>query len=675
MNEIPQNGRNRLSGETSPYLLQHKDNPVWWHSWGDEAFQHAAAEDKPIFLSIGYSTCYWCHVMEHDSFESAEVAAVLNQKFIAIKVDREERPDVDQVYMDAVVALTGHGGWPMSVFLTPDRKPFWGGTFFPKAQFLKILDALSNAWQNDRQKVLSASDHVLSVLTARAELSSDGPQEPDAAHPLALAAGDELLRGAVAHAHESYDAELGGFSPAPKFPPATLVSLLLRVGERFSDAEVRSRVAGMALHTLRKMAQGGLFDQLGGGFHRYSTDAEWLVPHFEKMLYDNALLAQTYLEASQVSSDSFFAGVARDTLQYLLTDMQSEEGGFFAAEDAGDVGKEGEFYVWNPAELTECLGTDGLGAFSAVHPVSPSGNFEHGTTILTLSASQPWSVKDESWYRTSKAKLLAARAQRKRPLRDDKIICGWNGLAVSAFAKGFQVLRDPKFLQAAQKAAARVLSVLRPNGKLLRSYCQGEARHCACLEDYAYLIEGLLALYRADLDEKWKTAALELQKEQDEALWDKNGTGYFFSAASDVPVNKKDYLDNATPSSSATSYVNLTTLHVLFHEPLFERRAQELLSSMLSIARRHPSAVSKLLTGIDMLGRGLREVKLISSDFAAESFLTFAQTEFLPHVILVGDQRSPGGTSSIQICEGQTCLPETTDGEAVREQLRKVRAL
>jgi hypothetical protein len=663
-------GQNYLASEKSPYLLQHKDNPVWWHAWGEEAFKRAAAEDKPIFLSIGYSTCYWCHVMEHDSFESAAVAAVLNQKFISIKVDREERPDVDQVYMDAVVALTGHGGWPMTVFLTPDRKPFWGGTFFPRAQFLKILEALSSAWENDRAKVLSASDHILSVLTARAELASEGPAEPDARHPLALAEGDALLQGALAYSLQHFDEIQGGFSPAPKFPPATHVSLILRAASRLADPEARGRALSMASLTLSKMAYGGIFDHLGGGFHRYSTDDKWLVPHFEKMLYDNSLLAVAYLEAAQVLGREDFAHVARDTLDYLLRDMQDPAGGFYSAEDAGEVEREGEFYVWREAELKELLTPSQYADLLKVHPIPEGGNFEHGTVILTLAEDSTWAEKSNASYLQIWELLLAQRAKRKRPLRDEKILCGWNGLAIAALAKGHQVLGDSRYLRAAQHAASRILKCLRPNGTLFRSLCGGEARHKACLEDYAYLIEGLLQLYRSDFNSAWIDAARELQREQDEALWDEQGSGYYFSASQEVPVRKKDYLDNATPSAAGVTFSNLLMLGSLFQEPRYHERAQNLLSSMLPVARRHPTAVAKLLCGVDMLGRGVREVKLYSSAPRDSSFANWVRKEFLPQVVI--SARPGGGEEVLEICEGQTCLPKAKDSAQLRQSLLKV---
>ena len=476
---------NQLGNEKSPYLLQHKDNPVNWYAWGPEAFTAATEQEKPIFLSIGYSTCYWCHVMEGECFEDQAVADFLNDNFVNIKVDREERPDVDQIYMDAVVALTGQGGWPMSVFLAPDLKPFWGGTYFPKDQFLQILAALAEAWASEREKVLGQSAEITKVLTRKLEKT----EEFDA---------NEVLKLSFNELETHFDFHDGGFGPAPKFPPSQQIKFLLR---EYIQSENKHAML-MSVRTLDRMARGGIFDHLGGGFARYSVDAKWLVPHFEKMLYDNALLADVYTEAYELLKQegnlevaSMFESVARETLDYVLRDMKGEGGGFYSAEDAGKVGAEGEFYVFKDDELKDLLSDDEYELAVKLFQVSSEGNFEHNSNILHLTEDTPWADRLSESGKALREKLFAARAKRTRPHLDDKVLTAWNGMMISALAKGAQAFGESRYLSASVEAASFIESNLLKDGRLLRRYRDGESSIDGFLDDYAFFIEALINLY------------------------------------------------------------------------------------------------------------------------------------------------------------------------------------
>ena len=514
---------NQLDKEKSPYLLQHKNNPVCWYAWGEEAFELARKENKPIFLSIGYSTCYWCHVMEKDSFEIQEVADILNKHFISIKVDREERPDVDQIYMDAVVGLTGRGGWPMTVFLTPKLEPFWGGTFFYRDKFIEILNKLNEAWTTDQKSVLTSATELTAALTKRVL--------PKGESKLSEAAFKKALDGFG----KEYDQQYAGFGPAPKFPPSSQISLLLRMNKRSAN----KRALEMATETLESMARGGMYDHLGGGFHRYSTDKKWLVPHFEKMLYDNALLTVVYLEAFQLTGNKLFSSVARETLDYVLREMTSPEGGFYSAQDAGEVDKEGEFYVWKESELNMLLTSEEALEVKKVYAVSNAGNFEHGTNIFYFPKPTKWEEKYSTSISSAHKKLLTARDKRVHPHKDDKVLTAWNGMMIKAFSDGYRVLKDERYYAAAKKSAEFVKAKLFNEKGLFRRYRDGDARFAAYLDDYAYLIQGLIELYQCKFDEKWLVWAKELQDQLDKKLWDKEGSAYNYTEAKEALFNKK----------------------------------------------------------------------------------------------------------------------------------------
>lgn len=620
---------NRLSREKSPYLLQHQHNPVDWYPWGEEAFAAARSQDKPIFLSIGYSTCYWCHVMERDSFERDDVAQVLNRDFIPIKVDREERPDVDQIYMDAVVGLTGRGGWPMSVFLTPDLKPFWGGTFFYRPQFLQILQAIRSAWDRDRAQVDHSAAEISSALSASLA-QSEGISTAIASYG---AVDAEIFVAAAAEYQQRFDAEWGGFGGAPKFPPAVALSLLLRIYYTSGDAALREIVET----TLDRMARGGLFDHLAGGFARYSTDERWLVPHFEKMLYDNALLAVAYLEGYQLLARPEFGAVARETLDFVLREMTSPEGGFFSALDAGEVGREGEYYVWAEGELARVLTPEQYSAVRRVYGVSAHGNFEHHTNVLAIPREVAWSERDGDLVRSARTALAAVRSGRVRPHLDDKLLAAWNGMMIVACAKGYQVLGDRRYLDAAYRAISVIESrLMQPTG-LLRCYRDDHAGVSACLDDYAHLIEGLLALYSCDTDPRWIRHACALEAEARARLWDADEGGYLFSAAPELIVKRKEILDGATPAGNATMLSNLVVLESLTGRGEYHERAAALLALLMPYARRYPTGCARTLLACDLLLRGPTELALVwrgergRAELASVRAALFA--EFLPGVV------------------------------------------
>lgn len=654
-------GSNLLDNEQSPYLRQHKDNPVWWHPWSDAAFERARREDKPVFLSIGYSTCYWCHVMESDSFERQEVADVLNEHFVSIKVDREELPDVDQIYMDVVVAIHGHGGWPMSVFLTPDRKPFWGGTFFYRDQFIRILQTLAEAWRTDRHRIGVSSEELTRYLVSKQGVPGEGSCARDVCD---RAAGDLLAR---------FDRADGGFGGAPKFPPTQQLLLLMRYAEVTSGAAFDEAVNG----TLDAMSCGGIFDQLGGGFHRYSVDAQWLIPHFEKMLYDNALLVPVFLEGFLRTGNERYRDVAARTLEYLLSEMRSPEGGFYSAEDAGEVGREGEFYVWTPKEVRELLGAERGERFMALYGVTEEGNFEHGTSALATSRAEPFEHFQAPEIVAARTILLAQRAMRPRPHRDEKIITGWNGLAITALCRGYQVLRDPRYRSAALQCASFIREKLRGDGRLRRRYCEGDARFDATLEDYAYLIQGLLALYQASGDTQWLAEAVSLQDEQHNRLWVARAKAYAMSAAPGNIVQMCEWSDGATPAPNGVSLQNVAILGALTGEPRFAQWGAELGRGIPGEAFNHPSLYCATLQGalLRMSGSPICAVVGAAHDDPPEEVWRLWR-EYLPLVTVIWsaagtevapimrDKHGRGGVPTFFLCQNQSCREPVVDVEA-----------
>ena len=575
---------NRLSREKSPYLLQHRDNPVYWYAWGDEAFLAAKTEQKPIFLSIGYSTCHWCHVMAHESFEDQAVADVLNKNFISIKVDREERPDVDKIYMDAVTAMTGQGGWPMSVFLTSDLKPFFGGTYYTKEQFIYLLEQVHQGWTREHQKIIETGEALTKHLKEETDRFS-GKKELD----------EVLLTLGYNHRKATFDEIHGGFGGAPKFPPSPALMFLLRYGQRTGEKKALEMVAV----TLDHMARGGIYDHLGGGFSRYATDHKWLIPHFEKMLYDNAQLAWVYLEAYQWLKKPMYVSVARETLNYVLRRLMHSEGGFYSAEDADSEGEEGKFYVWTQAELSHLLTPDECNFFKDVYGVTPTGNFEHKTNVLNLQPKYDWKIKEDPLLISAHQKLFQAREKRVHPHRDEKIIVAWNGLMISAMAKAYQVLKEETFLSAAIRAASLVESKLFRN-QLLRRYCSGEAGIDGCLDDYAYFIQSLLMLYECNFDKKWLIQAEQIQKIQDEQFWDEKG-GYFYSAAT-VPYlirRTKEFYDHAEPNPNGVSALNLLKLSQYTTKLEYKVRSKQTLLCHAEALSHYPGGYAQMQIALD----------------------------------------------------------------------------
>jgi uncharacterized protein YyaL (SSP411 family) len=658
-------GKNLLEHEKSPYLLQHKDNPVWWHPWGDQAFERARREDKPVFLSIGYSTCYWCHVMEHDSFEHTEVADVLNEEFVSIKLDREEYPDVDQLYMDVVVGIHGHGGWPMSVFLTPERRPFWGGTFFYRDQFVQILRGLAHAWKVDREKVLSSGDELTRYLGSKQH------------RPGRRMIEDATLVRGVEQTLARYDRQYGGFGGAPKFPPTQQLQLLLRMYLVTKSAAAIESVMG----TLVAMAKGGIFDHLGGGFHRYSVDARWHIPHFEKMLYDNALLAQVYLEGAQLTGDTLCRDVAARTLDYMLREMTDQRGGFHSAEDAGEVGKEGEFYAWTPVEIQRVLGPERAQRVCELYGVTSEGNFERGTSALILESDVDWSVAEAPDIREARALLLRARATRARPHRDDKVLTSWNGLAISAFCKGYQVLQNSRYLDAATTAARFIKETMWRDAGLVRRYYRGDAGIEALLEDYAYLIDGVLTLFECTGDRTWLDWAAELQDEQDARLWSADLQAYLSSANPGLLVRGSEWSDGATPAPNAVTLSNLLFLAELTGESRFASRARSLeegaptdlggqpllfTSTLRAVLLRRAGPSSCVIAVPERGDEPPREAFELWSRFLPFTRLVW-QAAHAEAVELLEGRPATNGAATFYICRHQSCFEPTVDVEwAVR---------
>ncbi|MCE9566808.1 MAG: thioredoxin domain-containing protein [Planctomycetes bacterium] len=633
---------NRLASETSLYLKQHANNPVDWFPWGPEALAKAKELDRPIFLSIGYSACHWCHVMEHESFENAATAAVMNEHFVCIKVDREERPDIDTIYMNALQVLTREGGgWPLSVFLTPDLTPFFAGTYYPpddryapqRPSFRRLLAGVHDAWVNRRDHVKEVGKNVTEYLKGMSDLkASDTALSP------------ELLSNALNMLRRSFDSTHGGFGSAPKFPHALELKLLLRLANRFND----KTALHMVRHTLTQMARGGMYDQLGGGFSRYSVDAKWLVPHFEKMLYDNALLVTAYVEAWQVTRDPFYKQIAEETLEYVYSDMQA--GGFFSAEDADSEGEEGKFYVWSEKEVRELLG-DELGDFAVkVWGVTPHGNFE-GHNILFRARNDEQDAAHlglsvdtfREKLTEAKRKLILVRSKRVRPGRDEKILTAWNGLMISAFAKAGAAFGLAKYVNRGRNAADFILATMRsPDGRLFRSgSADGTAKLKGYLEDYAFLADALVSVYEATFEAKYLKAAGELADVMLKHFADPNGPGFFFVADDHEKLitRTKDVHDGSTPSGNAVAVTVLLRLAKLLDRRDFAAKAEETLRGYRETMTEHPAAAGQMLIALDFHLGPTTEVAVIGVGNADETLqaLDAIRTAFRPRQVLAFD--------------------------------------
>jgi len=664
---------NALANESSPYLLQHADNPVDWHAWNSQALQKAQQEDKPIFLSIGYAACHWCHVMAHESFEDERVAAILNQHFISIKVDREERPDLDQIYMTAVQALTGNGGWPMSVFLTPDGSPFFGGTYYPPQprygmpSFTQVLIAVRDAWQNRRTELLQSGRQLVNAVRNQNELSL-----PHQSAELTSA----TLTSAFQALQTSFDQRYGGWGKAPKFPQPMILEFLLRYDRRNSNAQAIQ----MVTRTLEAMARGGMYDQLGGGFHRYSVDERWLVPHFEKMLYDNAQLARLYLHAWQHTRNPFFRTITEEILDYVLREMSAPSGGFYSTQDADSEGEEGKFFVWTPDEIQTAIG-DEAQAFMAAYAVTQGGNFE-GKNILEFIGD------DQQRAALSKArrKLFDIREQRVHPHRDEKVLASWNGLMLAAFAEASRALGREDYRQAALRNATFLWENMRQqDGKLLHSYLDGRARFNAYLEDYSYLIEGFLELYQTVFDPRWYQAAKQLAETMIEHF--RADAGGFYDTSDDheaLITRPRDLQDNATPSGNAMAVTALLKLAGLSGETRFIDLAQQALAQMQPLMAQHPLGFGQWLTALSFALSSPYEIAIIGEPNASDTdallkearrgyqpyqVIAMGKTESLQLVPLLHDRRMLDDHATAYVCTDFVCRQPVISPEELRKQL------
>jgi len=682
---------NRLINSTSPYLLQHAHNPVGWNEWGSEGLELAKREDKPIFLSIGYAACHWCHVMEHESFENEEVAALLNAHFVSIKVDREERPDIDAIYMAYTQALTQGGGWPMSVWLTPEGKPFHAGTYFPKEQFMHTLRGIATAWEKERERITQAAEGADRFFSQWAS----GTPPAEGALPLKLV--DEAASTMAGY----FDTRLGGISGGGtnKFPPTMAMDLLLRVHHRTKDAGLRDAVTV----TLDHMARGGIYDQIGGGICRYSTDREWLVPHFEKMLYDQATVSSIYLDAYQAAREPLYAATAADIFDYVLTDLRAPDGAFYSSRDADSEGGEGAFYIWTAAQVHSILGEADGRLFCAYYDVTESGNwferFGHAPpgpkNILHVETPpeefaaregldlQQFAKRLAEWRK----KMSAKRAQRPPPGLDDKILTSWNGLMVASLAKGARVLDEPKYATAAVSAAEFILTHLRKDGRLLRTHRQGKSRLAGYLDDYAFFVHGLLNLYEATFDPKWLNEAVALTEKLIEYYHDEKNGAFFFTAsdAEKLVARSKDPRDGAIPAGNSVQAANLLRLAILLNRRDYRAKAESIFRALGTDAARMPSAYESLLCAADFHHSRVKEIAIIgdpeSPDTAA--LLRCVYERYLPNKVVV---HAPGpvedaampllkgktrvnGRATAYVCEQYNCKLPVTSVEDLARQL------
>lgn len=683
---------NKLINETSPYLLQHAHNPVDWFAWGDEALETARREQKPILLSIGYSACHWCHVMEHESFENEAIAKLMNENFINIKVDREERPDLDQIYMNAVQLMTHHGGWPMTVFLTPEAVPFYAGTYFPPEDrynmpgFPRVLSSVADAYRERPEDVQQTAASVLTELKRSTTTL-------ESSELLSVELLDTAYQGIV----KNYDSSNGGFGGAPKFPPAMTLEFLLHTFYRTGNQQALEIVR----HTCRKMSEGGIYDQLGGGFHRYATDARWLVPHFEKMLYDNALLSRLYLHYYQVSRDEAARVVAEGILDYIVREMTSSEGSFYSTQDADSEGVEGKFFVWSLEEVTQLLGERDAALFAAYYNVTSAGNFE-GENILNVTrelsevaAAENVSVAELSATLQRARKILFdAREKRVKPARDEKVLTAWNGLMLASFAEAAAILNRSDYLAVAKKNARFVLDNLRRDVLLLRTYKDGQAKLNAYLEDYAFFIDGLVTLFETSGELQWLEEASNLAATMIDEFWDDEEGGFFYTGRSheDLIVRSKDFFDNATPAGNSVAAEVLLRIGLLTDNTDYQRRAATILRLMASTVQRYPSGFGRLLCALDFYLGTPKEIAIIGDPSSAEtqSLLDELWKPYLPNKVVA--QAPPDETSAANlipllrdrpqldkkatayVCEHFTCKEPATTPAELASRLRHVAA-
>jgi len=688
-------GLNRLAREKSPYLLQHAGNPVDWYPWGEEAFAKARAEDKPIFLSIGYATCHWCHVMEHESFEDPAVAGLMNEAFVCIKVDREERPDIDGIYMTVCQMMTGSGGWPLTVIMTPDRKPFFAGTYFPKESrfgrigMLDLVPRLQDAWKSQRADILASAGRIV-----------DGLREATLPRP-GKSLDEVALGAAYLQLADRFDPQHGGFGHSPKFPGPHDLLFLLRHWKRTGD--------GQALHmverTLQAMRRGGIWDHVGLGFHRYSTDREWLLPHFEKMLYDQALIAMACTEAWQATGKPEYETTAREIFTYVLRDMTDPKGGFYTAEDADSEGEEGKFYVWTVEELQQVLGEKEAAFTASVYGVEPGGNYTDeasrrrtGANILHLPkpieelAADTGTTSDDVRNRLDAArrKLFEVREKRVHPLKDDKILVDWNGLMIAALAKAARAFDEPAYEDAAQRCARFLLvHMRREDGRLLHRWRSGEAGIHGHLDDYAFLVWGLIELYETTFDAQWLTAAAELNAVQLEDFLDEDAGGFFFTAdnSEDLIARQKEIYDGAVPSGNSVAMLNMLRLSRLTGDPALEAQAARLARSVSSSVAQAPAAYAMLMCAVDFAVGPSFEIVIAGAPDAPDTgtFLTALRQRFLPNKVVLLRPAGPGadedlpdyvkdygpvdGKAAAYVCRTFECQRPVTDAAQMLELL------
>ena len=687
---------NRLASESSPYLLQHKDNPVDWYPWGEEALRRATDEDKPIFLSIGYSACHWCHVMEHESFENEDIARVLNENFINIKVDREERPDLDHLYMNAVMALRGGGGgWPLSVFLTPSQQVFFGGTYWPPKSrpglpgFDHVLASVLDAFNERRDKVEAQSAQITDWLNS----------EDD--EPYIESVDEAMLTTSALMLENHFDYENGGFGTAPKFPHSMDIALLINVARRWpaDGAPGSSGIMRMVNLNLKKMAQGGIYDHLGGGFARYSVDEKWLVPHFEKMLYDNALLADVYLQAAESTGSDFYRDVATETLDYILNYLTDEHGGFYSTEDADSEGEEGKFYVWSKSEIEEVLGEETAAHFCKLYGVTPSGNFE-GHNILNMEQTAAEYADDnmlnEEQFVTmighARRQLLHVRDKRVRPGLDDKVLVSWNGLAIIAMARGGVVLDDDRYVDAAARAADFILGNLRrEDGRLLHTWRNGTARLDAYLDDYSFLITGLIQLHQATQDSRWIDEAVELAEQMVRHFHSEDERGFYFTADDHelLIARTRTFQDSSTPSGNSMAALGLLQLGRLLGRNDFVDIAHDTLAAAVPLIRRSPLASGQMLCALERLADDPRELVLVADNtdqlrralaivranpvhgalLVATTSGAVASTHLRP---VLDGKTTVKGQPALYVCTGYSCQAPVVGEEAIEQALQEL---
>jgi uncharacterized protein YyaL (SSP411 family) len=651
---------NRLSHETSPYLLQHADNPVDWYPWGDEALEKAKAEDKPILLSIGYSSCHWCHVMAHESFEDESIAQLMNEHFVNVKVDREERPDIDAIYMRAVVSMTGRGGWPLTVFLTPEGQPFFGGTYFPPEgrhglpAFRQVLLSVSHSYRERSDEIKQSAQSIATHIVSQ-DLSPSAPE---------VELSPRVLDQAVSKLGQQFDGAHGGFGGAPKFPQAMVLDFLLR--EHFRSGNTLA--LRIVERTLEKMARGGIYDQLGGGFHRYSVDDKWLVPHFEKMLYDNALLSRLYLRAYHATGKPLYRRVAQETLEYVAREKTSPEGGFYSAQDADSEGEEGKFFAWKPDEIKATLGEEDGELFCHYFAVTDTGNFE-GQNVLSVPrdidvvahlANVPIE-KLEAAITRGRHRLLAVRERRVHPARDDKVIVSWNGLMLASFAEAARVLEKERYREIAIRNAEFLLGEMRDDGQLYRVYAAGQAKVRAYLEDYACLSHGLLSLYEATFDERWFDAARSLADEMIPRFKDSLGAGFYDSDGTEPLLTRpRSWDDGALPSGNSMAAHVLLHLAALTGESAYEKLAEGILAAMSATVAQHPLSFGHLLAAFNFYLSPPEEIAIVGdpSDDDTQELLRVVYGTYRPSKVVAVGLPAQNDSATIPLLAGRSQLEQ-----------------